>query len=370
MLTETQSRIKESLVQLLEIPSPSFHERRIIDRLICLAERYGYEAREDNSRGKTGCEAGNLLVTDPGWNPEARSCVFAAHVDTVPTGPEIRILDQGRVLASATEYPIGLDDKAGAAVLLELMRRLRGRPWAAQTAFLFLVCEEEGCRGSRFLEMDGLENHCFFVVDSGGPAGLVNNRGFGQSGILLTVKGEDIHAGSAGGTSAVEDLAHIILALPPGRRGEAVTWNISDLICNGAVNTFPRSVAVKGELHWETDEDRKGFLHVARETLERIVPGRWRLEEEEQCVPFCTPEGSALVEMCRTAADLCGLPFRLGTTRACSDAHVLASRGGTAVKLACGMEAVHTGRERIDLEQLESCVRMSEALAMAASGKY
>ena len=112
------------------------------------------------------------------------------------------------------------------------------------------------------------------------------------------------------------------------------------------------------------------------ETLEAMKQSVHRVMEQHgmeysfltdlQCEPFSVADSADIVMHAENAARKAGLSFSTGRTGAGSDAQVFAARGAKVVKIATGMQFVHSCRERVRLTDMEDCVRYVCALA----GRY
>jgi tripeptide aminopeptidase len=92
-------------------------ERKVADFILKYCKANGIRTREDKSAIKTGGNAGNIIAWSKGVNPDKTSTMFASHMDTVDVGSSRKLkIAKGRI-ASASEWPIGLDYRLGVALM-------------------------------------------------------------------------------------------------------------------------------------------------------------------------------------------------------------------------------------------------------------
>jgi tripeptide aminopeptidase len=135
--------------QLVLIDSPSREEGAVADWIKrTLKEEIGAEVIEDQSRGQTGSESGNIIARIPGTEKIA-PLFFNAHMDTVEPGRGIKIIFKDGIFQSDGTTVLGADDKAAIAILIETVRLLKEHNVPhGPIEFLFTVCEEIGLLGA------------------------------------------------------------------------------------------------------------------------------------------------------------------------------------------------------------------------------
>ena len=130
----------ELLKQMLALPSPSYHEKAMVEFIVRHIEqmgpRTGVRCRVD--------EHNNVYITK--GDAEFLPCV-AAHIDTVHRSTPACIVQHGGLLVGFDEAGrrtgIGGDDKAGVFICLELLERFDN------IAVVLFAAEEVGHQGRR-----------------------------------------------------------------------------------------------------------------------------------------------------------------------------------------------------------------------------
>lgn len=117
---------------------------------------------------------------------------------------------------------LGGDDKAGIALCLSLMRRLKDDPTLPhpRLAFAFVPDEEIG-HGASLLDLEGFGARFGYTID-GGPLGELCYETFNAAEARLRAHGRSVHTGTAKGimVSASEAIMRFHQLIPPAERPE------------------------------------------------------------------------------------------------------------------------------------------------------
>jgi glutamate carboxypeptidase len=196
--------VLDVLRELVEIESPTYSPgvRRVAD--VC--------ARELDALGATPRFLdGDHLVAD--LKGDGAPLLLVGHTDTV--WPEGTLETMPFRIENGRAYGPGAYDMKGCLVLMFEAIRLAGEQRRALRVFL-TGDEEMGSRTARpHLEREAKECAAAFVVEPPGASGNLKTARKGLGRFRLTVTGRPAHAGThrEDGVSAVEELAHQVLAL-------------------------------------------------------------------------------------------------------------------------------------------------------------
>jgi len=209
-------------------------------------ERFGAEV--------TPLDGGHLRAELSG---QGRPILLSAHCDTVwPVGTLAQM--PFRVEGSTAYGPGAYDMKAGIVVLLEAIR-LAGDDRRALRVFL-TGDEEIGSRTARpLLEQAADGVAAAFVVEPPGKTGNLKTSRKGLGRFTLTVTGRASHAGTAraDGVSAIEELAHQILALHALTDDDAGTSVNVGVVSGGtSENVVPAQAEARIDVRVTTMTDR------------------------------------------------------------------------------------------------------------------
>lgn len=371
-------RILAEFLDLVRIPSPALAERKIADHITCRAETLGYEVVEDNAGDMIGSNAGNLIVRAPGKSGGPR-LVFSAHMDTVEDGSrKVRPSVEGYRVVSDGATILGADDKAGVAVMLELLARLKEDNLPhGDLLFIFTICEENELLGTTALNPEWYAGYdAGIVLDHGDPREVIIG---GPSKVMLriTVRGIGGHGAQPEGTvNAAHALSAALSRLPSGRLDSLSTACLGVMRAGRKVNIVPEVAYAEYEIR----SQRKDLLDHHLKRAIGIIEGAVREKrsfvldgaagEEAVCKATVDLEVEACYEAFRHRED--ALPVRLmdRALKACglepvfiagsggTDAHNFNSRGLPSVACGVGMHDVHCNTEYLDVAEMKKAVEV------------
>jgi len=299
-------------------------------------ERFGAEV--------TPLDGGHLRAELSG---QGRPILLSAHCDTVwPAGT---LAEMPFRVEGATAYgPGAYDMKAGLVVMLEAIR-LAGDDRRALRVFL-TGDEEIGSRTARpLLEQAADGVAAAFVVEPPGKTGNLKTSRKGLGRFTLTVTGRASHAGTAraDGVSAIEELAHQILALHALTDDDAGTSVNVGVVSGGtSENVVPAQAEARIDVRVATMADRDrleqtlaGLRPVHPEaTLE--LGGGWTRP------PLERSEGAAkLFERARDYGRELGLELEEESSGGGSDGNLI---GALGVPVLDGLGAEGAGAHSLD----------------------
>src|SRR5918997_5972696 len=192
-----QERIKNLLLEFVQIDSHSRKERDIAERIKKYCEEIGAQAEIDDAGEKVGGNSGNVIARFPGTLPHAEPIMMSAHMDTVVPGEGVKPVVEGDIIRSDGTTVLGGDDKSGCAVIIETIRCLQEQniPHAPIEA-IFSICEEVGLLGAKNVDVSRLKSRYGIVFDSDDP-GFLFTKGPSANHLEFKVYGLESHAGVA-----------------------------------------------------------------------------------------------------------------------------------------------------------------------------
>ncbi|MDH7479579.1 MAG: M20/M25/M40 family metallo-hydrolase [Syntrophomonadaceae bacterium] len=374
MKEQHNSRLIRQFIELVTIDSPSGEERAVADYLKKELGELGMDVAEDGAGEKLGTDCGNLIARLEG-NQAAPAILLAAHMDTVVPGRGIRPLLREGAIYSSGDTILGADDKAGIAVILEVMRRIREeRISHGRIEVLFSVGEEQGLLGAKQLDFSRLSAEMGFVLDSSGEIGSFVVQGPVQNQIEATVSGRAAHAGinPEDGINAIQVAARAIANMRLGRIDEETTTNIGVINGGEARNIVPERVYIKGEARSLKTDKLDAVTQQMVKELEREAEAAGAAVEVrvERLYPaFCLSEDQAVVKVTEEAVRRVGLVPRREKSGGGSDANIINGMGIPTVNLGVAMRQVHTREEHIFLHDLEKLAALVLEICRVAAGE-
>lgn len=344
------------LAELVDIPSPSGAEGRIVDRIEGLCAGWGLGPRR--IAAETGRDSLLVGAAEP-------DLLIAAHVDTIdaPWGAAARV--EGDVVAGLG----AVDDKGGVVACLLAARELGGAELErCGVAFAFPVDEERDGAGSRALALALRPRYAIALEATGLATGVAE---VGDVEAIVHLHGRAAHGAlGALGDNAIDRAVALINALPGlGLDGHThpllgtSSHEVGAIAAGTAHNTIPDRCSVKVEVKVVPGQGSHNVV-AALDAL-AAEHGGW-VELVEVTEPFETAPGSALVSgldaACRAATGRGSEPIGVP---AWTDAHNFVRFGGAeAVVFGPGdFSTAHTPEERIDAGDVVECAVVFTELA-------
>src|SRR5207245_2170825 len=244
-----QERIKNLLLELVQIDSHSRKERDVAQRIKKYCEEMGAQVEVDDAGRAVGGNTGNVIARFPGSISNADSIMMSAHMDTVVPGEGVKPVIEGDIIRTDGTTVLGGDDKSGCAVIIEVIRCLQEQniPHAPIEA-IFSICEEVGLLGAKNVDVSKIKSKYGIVFDSDDP-GFLFTKGPSSNHMEFKIHGLESHAGVAPeeGISAIKIAAEGIAHMNLGRIDPETTANIGQIEGGMATNIIPNLVVMKGE---------------------------------------------------------------------------------------------------------------------------
>lgn len=368
-----EERIKNLLLELVQIDSVSREERGVAERIKQLCEEMGAQVFIDDAGEKVGGNTGNVIAHFPGTLTDAEPIMMSAHMDTVVPGRGVKPIIEGDIIRTDGSTVLGGDDKSGCAVILETIRCLleQNIPHAPIDA-VFSICEEVGLLGAKHLDMSKVRAKYGIVFDSDDP-GFLFTKGPSANHFEFKIHGLESHAGVAPelGISAIKIAAEAITAMKLGRIDEETTANIGAIQGGEATNIITNLVTLRGEarslddakLEAQTAHMIKCFEDAAAK-YEVTVDGVTTKASVDSHVTreyhaMDVSDDSRVVRLVLEAASRMGLDVKTLASGGGCDANIFNKRGIECANLGTGMRAIHTVKEWLDVKDMYASANMT-----------
>jgi tripeptide aminopeptidase len=358
-------------VRLVEIPSPSGHERAVADFIIAYLRDAGLDPHEDESAAATGAGSGNIVVRVPGAG-RGTPIVVAAHMDTVAVDGPIEAVVEGGVVRSAGDTILGGDDKAACAVLLAVLADLAKSPPLCGFEAVFSTCEEVGLRGAKALDLSLFAARAGFVFDSSGPVGDVITRAPSQKTLTADFHGVAAHAGIAPekGRSAIAAAAAAVAAMDLGRIDSVTTANVGLIRGGSATNVVPERCRVEGEARSHEPAllaAQTAHMVDAAQLAAALAGIDVEITVFDAFTGFSLDDDALPVRIACTALRELAIEPRIRASGGGSDVNVYNAGDLPSVNLSVGVEQIHAPDEYLPVERLDHAYRLLHALLRVAA---
>ena len=368
-----QERIKNLLLELVQIDSLSRKERDVAERIKQYCEEMGAQVEIDDAGEKVGGNSGNVIARFKGTIPGAEPIMMSAHMDTVVPGENVKPVVEGDIIRTDGTTVLGGDDKSGCAVIIETIRCLKEQniPHTDIEA-VFSICEEVGLLGAKHLDVSKIRSKYGIVFDSDDP-GFLFTKGPSANHLEFKIHGLESHAGVAPefGISAIQIAAEAINNMKLGRIDHETTANIGVIRGGEATNIITNLVELKGEarslneekLKAQCDHMVKCFEEAAAKrevTVEGKTTKAWvEANVTAEYYAMDVPDESRVVQLVIQAAKRMGLDVQTMASGGGCDANIFNRKGIECANLGTGMRAIHTVNEWLDVKDMYASAEMT-----------
>jgi tripeptide aminopeptidase len=374
-LDKDHDRLVAEIVELTEIPAPSFKEDQRGAKYLEMLRAAGLTNVERDAEGnvmglRRGTGGGPLIA-------------IAAHLDTVfPEGTDVKVKRDGTRLAAPG---IG-DDTRSLAVLLAIIRAMDAAGIQTRSDILFVGdVGEEGLgdlRGMKYLFLKGPYKDrikTFISMDGAGGGEDITNGAVGSKRYRATFKGPGGHSYGAFGLvnpafamgNAIQKFSRIQVPASP-----KTTFNVGVMGGGTSVNSIPfeswMEVDMRSESRAELEKVNETFIGLLNEAVAeenkarstRLGPIQLDLKLVGDRPTGQTPRDSALVQTAAAAVRAVGMTPTYSTSS--TDSNVPISLGIPAITIDSGGRGgrAHALDEWIDVEKAASLRGIQPALLL------
>lgn len=367
LVHKNTQRLVDQFITMAKISSPSRQEGRLATYLKAELEALGFAVETDTAGEQAGSDTGNLIATLPG-ETDAEPLIFSCHMDTVTPCIGVQPIIEDGVIRSDGTTILGGDDKAGIAAILEGVRRIRERGVRhGLIQAVFTICEEVGMHGAIGLDYSRIRAKRAFILDADGPLGQIIIRGPAKDAIHAVIHGRSAHAGlqPEAGISAIQVAARAIERMKLLRVDPDTTANLGQISGGGATNIVTDRVEITAEARSLSNEKldaQDAHMRACFKEAAREFGATAEVDIERSYAAFSLGEDEAVVRQCIDAMHRLGLAPALVSTGGGSDCNIFNRHGIKAIDLAIGMTDVHTCKESLRIDDLETTARLVETL--------
>lgn len=365
-----KDRLIRTFTELTAIDSLSLKERAMADILTLRLRELGLEVTEDDSKGSTGSNAGNLIarLTVPGKENEPY-VLFSAHMDTVEPGigKKAVIHEDGRITSDGSTV-LGADDALGIAEILEAVQEVieEGLPHH-NTELLFTVAEELYTVGASAMDISKIKADRAYFLDRAGTVGSVTMTEPTLICFMINIEGKASHAGFAPekGINSIVIASKAIASLNVGRINENTTLAIGMIDGGVAPNVVPASVKVSGEIRSQVHEEAHALLDKVKETFEAEadkVGGKVGFESTVHLTAYTVPDDSCALSKYEEVLSELGISCLKEKSFGGSDSNPFRRQGIDSLCIANAMWDIHSENEYTDTDSMASVTEIVKKL--------
>lgn len=360
-----EKRLVETFLKLARTDSESYDERAMQELVEKELKEIGCRVTVDNAGKKYNTNAkGNVIAFLPGTVKSA-PFVLCSHLDTVTPGKGVKPVVKKDCITSDGTTVLGGDDKAGVAIILEILRTLKEQsPAHPPVEVVFTLSEEVGMFGSKNLDCKKLKGREGLILDNEEVDTLLI-QGPAVNTIEVWIKGLAAHAGVAPekGISALEVAAYALGQMKLGRIDKDTVANFGVVKGGSATNVVMPELYLKGEARSLVNEKlakqtahMKACFDKAVKRFTKKINGKTCKPEvkfvaQERYPAVRVDKKHPVVKSAVAAAKKAGVALKPIACGGGCDANVLAGKGFTLPNVGVGVRDCHSTKEKLILKE-------------------
>ena len=249
MLSKLNSELIEIFSSLLQIPSPSLSEDKVIIWIKDFCKKNGIIIELD--------EYENIFINVPANNHEKRPILLSAHMDVVGDFSPINLKLEGEFIQTDGKRTLGADDKAGVACALFLaLEILKSGIGHGGLEIVLTRDEEHGMSGIKHVTFDKIQSKYALVLDADKLGQILVSGASYTNGNLKVTTTYGGHSGLDIGDTKRLNAANLITELackiPQGvfysdKTGTITSINLGTIIGGNIQNTVSKVLSDKIE---------------------------------------------------------------------------------------------------------------------------
>lgn len=232
---------------LVQIPSPSLKEEKVIEWILNFAKENDIDAKCD--------DYGNVYISIPASDSTKEPIMLSSHMDVVGDDSPIELIMEGDFI-KANNRTLGADDKVGVACALKLAKDIKTGivDAAGGLEITFTRDEETGMSGAEHLDFGKFKSKYVLVCDAD-KLGQLQISGASYTNAKIIVKGlkgghSGIDIADTTRLNAAKLIAELLAEFPQGvyysdNTGVITSCNLGAIVAGGIQNSVS-SIVEKG----------------------------------------------------------------------------------------------------------------------------
>ncbi len=371
-----RERMTETFIALAKIESGSENEAEICAYVAERLRQLGAESVDIDSASKQiGGTGGNVIARFKGTT-NATPLLLNAHVDTVWPTSNIQIVREGDRIRTDGSTILGADNKAGVAIILEVLQTLKERNLPhPPLEVVFTIREEKGLLGAKALDPSKLTARYGLVVDGRETPEEIFNASPAHWRFEVVFHGKASHAGAEPekGRNAIWMASKAIAQMRWGRLDADTTANVGVIEGGQAMNIVPDRVKVVGEFRSFNPKQLESLMREWQEVCERVATeheGKAEVTLTKTLDAVSTDPNSPIARIALQVMKELRVNARLTRTGGGSDANAFAGMGIECLVFPTGAADIHSTSEHLLLGNFYTCGEAVLRIVMAwAEGK-
>jgi len=354
-------RMTQLFMQMARIDSGSENEAEMCAFVAEQLRALGAEVVVvDEASKQIGGTGGNVFARFRG-TVEAPPLLLNAHVDTVQPTAGIQLVRDANEIRTDGRTILGADNKAGVAIILEVLRTLKERNLPhPPLEVVFTIREEKGLQGAKVFDTRQLRARTGLVIDGGEDPQVLYIGSPTHWKFEVVFYGKAAHAGAEPekGRNAIAMAARAIAQMSWGRLDVETTANVGVIEGGQAMNIVPERVRLVGEFR-SFDPQRVQTLAERWKTIceqvAREMEGKVEVNLSQTFEAVRLSPDAPIVQAAVDGLRVIGLEAKLERTGGGTDANAFALKGIQCLVFPTGADRIHSTEERLILRNFYLC---------------
>ncbi|OYT73256.1 MAG: peptidase M20 [Armatimonadetes bacterium CP1_7O] len=354
-------RMTALFIEMARIESGSENEAALCDFVAKQLRALGAESVIiDEASKQIGGTGGNVFARFKG-TVDAPPLLLNAHVDTVYATQNIQIIRDENEIRTDGSTILGADNKAGVAIILEVLRTLKERNLPhPPLEVVFTIREEKGLLGAKAFDTSLLKARTGLVVDGREDPSALFVQSPTHWKFEVVFHGKAAHAGAEPekGRNAIAMAAKAIAQMQWGRLDAETTANIGVIEGGQAMNVVPDRVKLVGEFRSFDSARVKALTERWKAICEQVAQeseGTVEVNFSQTFEAIRLAPDAPIVHAAVAGLKAVGIEPKLERTGGGSDANAFALKGIQCLVFPTGADRIHTPQERLLLKNFYLC---------------
>lgn len=354
-------RMTALFIEMARIESGSENEAAMCEFVAKQLRELGAEVVIiDEASKQIGGTGGNVFARFKG-TMDAPPLLLNAHVDTVYATPNIQIVRDENEIRTDGNTILGADNKAGVAIILEVIRTLKERNLPhPPLEVVFTIREEKGLLGAKAFDASLLKARTGLVVDGREDPSALFVQSPTHWKFEVVFHGKAAHAGAEPekGRNAIAMAAKAIAQMQWGRLDAETTANIGVIEGGQAMNVVPDRVKLVGEFRSFDSARVKALTERWKALCEQVAQeseGTVEVNFSQTFEAIRLAPDAPIVQAAVAGLKAVGIEPKLERTGGGSDANAFALKGIQCLVFPTGADRIHTPQERLILKNFYLC---------------
>lgn len=314
----------------------------------------------DDASKQIGGTGGNVFARFKG-TVDAPPLLLNAHLDTVYSTQNIQLIRDAHEIRTDGSTILGADNKAGVAIILEVIRTLKERNLPhPPLEVVFSIREEKGLLGAKAFDTSLLKARTGLVVDGREDPSALFVQSPTHWKFEVVFHGKAAHAGAEPekGRNAIAMAAKAIAQMQWGRLDAETTANVGVIEGGQAMNVVPDRVKLIGEFRSFDSARVKALTERWKALCEQVAQeseGTVEVNFNQTFEAIRLAPDAPIVQAAVAGLKAVGIEPRLERTGGGSDANAFALKGIQCLVFPTGADRIHTPQERLILKNFYLC---------------